>query len=443
MVEGRPTPLPPGIAARVDITPESVQHAAENFATGQQHLADAWMRLRSGLDANAGMAGTGEPAKAFAGKYDAALKTSWKGFGAGIIHLGGTSKGLTQMANNHLKADHHSRADRPGGAAVKLPFARVYPSMSMAVPAPAMGRGGSGLPGPLAKLWPNASVARLKAAAGVWRAAAKEIHSIGDWLNWTIGTITDTSSGPDIDAMYDYYGKIWTPGGGGVLGKLEDACSAMADACEQYAGKVRGARTKMKWELVGAGIGVALTTAGGLILTAPTGGGSDAPAGVADAAEVTAVLSPTAHELVSSVTAMMLSLLSGDIIGALTIALSTIPTITLIETEVEEELEPALEDGMAATEGTATGWRSIFDSLKAGRQPGSVKVVDNPTELRNLFDTMTRGGEQMPARGPKIPEVYRLSDGTVVQWRTASKSGGETIDIFPTDSRPLKVHVDD
>src|SRR4051812_25536493 len=87
----RPGPLPPGIAARVDITPESVQRVAMNFATGQQHLADAWMRLQSGLDANAGMAGTGAPATAFTAKYDPALSTIWKGFDAGIIHLGGTS----------------------------------------------------------------------------------------------------------------------------------------------------------------------------------------------------------------------------------------------------------------------------------------------------------------------------------------------------------------
>jgi hypothetical protein len=130
----RPVPLPPGIAARVNITPESVQRVAVNFATGQQHLADAWMRLQSGLGASAGMAGTGAPARAFTAKYDPALTTIWKGFDAGLIHLGGTSKGLTQTANNHLKADHHSRADRPRSGPDRLPFARVYPSMSPMTP---------------------------------------------------------------------------------------------------------------------------------------------------------------------------------------------------------------------------------------------------------------------------------------------------------------------
>jgi hypothetical protein len=56
---------------------------------------------------------------------------------------------------------------------------------------------------------------------------------------------------------------------------------------------------------------------------------------------------------------------------------------------------------------------------------------------------MTSGAEKLPARGPKVPEVYKLDDGTVVQWRTISVSGGETIDIFPSAGRPLKVHIDD
>ncbi len=83
--------------ARVDITPESIQHAATNLATGQQHLADAWMRLDAGLDANA------------------------------------------------------SRADKHGSA-IKYPFARVYPNVSMGEPGSARGQGGSGLPGPLGEL---------------------------------------------------------------------------------------------------------------------------------------------------------------------------------------------------------------------------------------------------------------------------------------------------
>ena len=57
------------------------------------------------------------------------------------------------------------------------------------------------------------------------------------------------------------------------------------------------------------------------------------------------------------------------------------------------------------------------------------------------FEKWTAGAERLPARGPKIPDVYKLEDGTVIQWRGASRSGGETIDIFPTEGKGMKVHL--
>lgn len=83
------------------------------------------------------------------------------------------------------------------------------------------------------------------------------------------------------------------------------------------------------------------------------------------------------------------------------------------------------------------GWSSLAD----GKQVGKVKVVDNVNDLRNLFDQWAQGGTRLPARGPKIPDVYQLPDGTVIQWRTASASGGETIDIF-SGTDQFKVHID-
>ena len=273
LINGRPTPLPPGIAARVDITPDSVQRAAVNFATGQQHLADAWMRLQTGLNANAGMAGTGAPAKAFTSKYDPALQTIWKGFDSGIIHLGATSKGLTQTANNHLKADHHSRADSRSSGPEKLPFARVYPRhVAMAEPGPATGQGGSGLPGPLARLWPNASVDGLNAAAFVWRSAAKEIHTIGDRLHWTIGTITVPAAAQTSTRCS---GTSRRSGHRPVA-----ACSANRRLLHRDGQCLRAVRQQRQQRTHQNEVGtcrrwgrVTITTAGGVLLTPVTGGG--------------------------------------------------------------------------------------------------------------------------------------------------------------------------
>ncbi|MFJ7182309.1 hypothetical protein ACIQXA_39525 [Streptomyces massasporeus] len=63
--------------------------------------------------------------------------------------------------------------------------------------------------------------------------------------------------------------------------------------------------------------------------------------------------------------------------------------------------------------------------------------------MRKAFEKWTAGAERLPARGPKIPEVYKPADGTVIQWRTSSRSGGETIDIFPVGGKGMKVFLPD
>ncbi|MEY9845239.1 RHS repeat-associated protein [Streptacidiphilus sp. BW17] len=88
----------------------------------------------------------------------------------------------------------------------------------------------------------------------------------------------------------------------------------------------------------------------------------------------------------------------------------------------------------------AADWQSEFDNLDAGKQ-SHVREASSTEDMRTMFDRWTAGAEQLPARGPKIPDVYKLSDGTVMQWRVASRSGGETIDIFPAAGKALKVHL--
>jgi hypothetical protein len=96
-----------------------------------------------------------------------------------------------------------------------------------------------------------------------------------------------------------------------------------------------------------------------------------------------------------------------------------------------------------ATDLRASGsWRDSFNALADGKQAGRVKVVDNSADLRSLFDEWVTGGTRLPARGPKIPDVYQLEDGSTIQWRLASRSGGETVDIRTPDGQQLKVHLD-
>ena len=65
--------------------------------------------------------------------------------------------------------------------------------------------------------------------------------------------------------------------------------------------------------------------------------------------------------------------------------------------------------------GSCGVWQSEFDNLPEGRQ-GNVREMPDEQTMRDAFGRWTAGAEKLPARGPKIPEVYRLEDGTVIQW---------------------------
>lgn len=84
---------------------------------------------------------------------------------------------------------------------------------------------------------------------------------------------------------------------------------------------------------------------------------------------------------------------------------------------------------------------SSFRNLPDGVNPKTVKTVGSVGELRDVFSSWTAGAERIAPRGPKIPEVYRLPDGTELQWRLTSMSGGETIDIIPTSGPRRRVHL--
>ncbi|MFE6990529.1 hypothetical protein [Streptomyces pharetrae] len=67
-------------------------------------------------------------------------------------------------------------------------------------------------------------------------------------------------------------------------------------------------------------------------------------------------------------------------------------------------------------------------------------VVEEP--LKDTVDLGHAGySARAPARGPKIPDAYKLKDGTIIQWRNASRPGGERTDIFPAGGNGMKVRL--
>ncbi|WP_419702819.1 RHS repeat-associated core domain-containing protein [Promicromonospora sp. NFX87] len=83
-----------------------------------------------------------------------------------------------------------------------------------------------------------------------------------------------------------------------------------------------------------------------------------------------------------------------------------------------------------------------FRKLPPGRNPKYVKKVASEDELEAVFNSWTAGAQKVEPRGDKASAAFELADGTRLQWRTSSLSGGATIEIVPTAGRERKVHID-
>jgi hypothetical protein len=340
LLAGRPSvPVQPGIAARILVTPEQMNTAAKNFAVGQHDLADAWMRLAGALEGAAGMAGGDKAAHAFAARYEAATAVAWKAFDKAIVVLGGTSLGLTQTVNNHIKADHHARADHPTSAPELYPRQQVYPNMSMASAPSVIGPGDFGPLGGIGghfnalvtKYWPQAHIGKLSAAAAAWRAAAGEVQKVASWLDWTIGTLSDTNDGPDFAAIDGYWRKIYRPGDPHtILTGLYRICTTLADACDRFATITDKARTKVieKAILAEAEIALTITVVGKALKVA-----------LAGIARVTLV----------AVDAIATRFLAEETIAAVDAAADAAPAIEAVEADFEQTAAKAIDEELEAS----------------------------------------------------------------------------------------------
>ncbi|MVZ99050.1 hypothetical protein F8568_001335 [Actinomadura sp. LD22] len=260
-----PPPVPAtSVPARVDITPETVDRAAANFAIGQQDLIKAYTTLSQKLSAHSsGMAGFDKAAHQFAALYDPAAKAAYQAFHKAIEALGGTSLGLSQTVNNHLAADHHSRADRPGGAPPRFPPHPVTQNFAVAAAPPSvigamswapnttvplLRRAVPHLPGWVDGLlgtsndWPQGNPDMFDQTGDAWADAAREIGQVGSWLNWTITTILDPADNAEHTTVATYWATLYRPGDTStIVPGLQAMCTALANACHEYAQATRDA----------------------------------------------------------------------------------------------------------------------------------------------------------------------------------------------------------
>lgn len=92
--------------------------------------------------------------------------------------------------------------------------------------------------------------------------------------------------------------------------------------------------------------------------------------------------------------------------------------------------------------GPMTGAEAIKHARKYGRVPKKKPVgeVDTPEELVDIWKELTRGGRPMDGGAPDSTSV-ELPDGSRVQWRPDSQSGGPTIEINAGGKSKYKIHL--
>lgn len=99
--------------------------------------------------------------------------------------------------------------------------------------------------------------------------------------------------------------------------------------------------------------------------------------------------------------------------------------------------------GATAAAATKSSIQADLLTLTPGRTTGY--TVFSESQLKDLFLRWTRGStkDRVLTTEKYQIDMYKLPDGTVVQWRSGSSSGGATVEIrIPGMKKPEKIHID-
>ncbi|KAB7850213.1 DUF6531 domain-containing protein [Streptomyces mobaraensis] len=274
--------------------------------------------------------------------------------------------------------------------------------------------------------WPDANSGTLRKAADAWNMFADTVDEVRRDSNKAAQTLIHHNKGEAIDAFSEFWGRYAKGEDAGWLSGVAKSARNMAKALEKFADKVDDAIEKL-WIQIGID---AVAIAGGVLLTAVTGGASDeVAAGIVEMAaglgiEVEAAVATIAAEMLTGavfggVAAMAID---GAVAQPVKIALGQQKSWSL------DEVAKAADEGMilggsmgGATELFRIGTQNILkDVLKsarpdliempaAARAPKDCKCVQDPIDVVTGAMLLPQTDVVLPGALPLVFERTHIS----------------------------------
>jgi hypothetical protein len=282
----------------------------------------------------------------------------------------------------------------------------------------------------IGKFWPQGDPDRLRHAADRWNQAADLVDDAQRNAEQHAAPVPVYCSGATITAFQTYVRRIWAadPSGNTVVDSgqplmenVSAGCRQIARMCQQFADAIDDCRHT----LIALGVAAGVITAGGVILTIFTLGGSDAAAAAADASlaaeaavAAEALAAAEADLAAAAVVAEAESVVAGSLsqlaaVGALTVA--TTGAVTLAGSGTAQAA-PAAFPAIATVPPLPPGPPSGAFSMLSPADQAAARAWQAGLDTRDPnYGTPADRAYQIRVAGQ--PEVHVFSaDGSTAQW---------------------------
>lgn len=270
------------------VDPAAVMTAAQKINLTGLAISQKARDLGSSLSDMLGMAGTDTAAQSFAGAYDPAARDLFAAIGK--LGEGATKIGLVLGASAHNHNDANAAAaHRPAPDIGSMPGQELTGTVTASLPNSA----GDPSPGPWwwkiiaayvqGKVWPNGHQDKLRKAADAWDDFAQDATNQAEGFYQGLQTLQNQDS-EDIDA-----GLLLSTDAYQNLFAVAQNAKTLAQVCRDHAQHIDDAHSQIEEAAAEIIIETGLIWAAGALLTAFTGGGSDAAAGALSATNLTRI----------------------------------------------------------------------------------------------------------------------------------------------------------